>query len=192
MKHIINYQLFETLNYTNQISIRDFLEIIQIPEDKRQHIIDWWNINRKHIKIYMFPFETYQPIAGVFLSKEAIAINQKGNAPGFIRLFLALHESRHCDQHAQGIFMPGYFDTVIASDKPAFIQAYRELEKDSNDFAINSMRQIGFRQEIDREENRLRMNELVGERVYEMMTLDIEKYQPKDMFDLLKKQIGLT
>lgn len=191
MKHILNYQLFETLSHGNQISIQEFLERIQIPQDKRETIINWWNKNRGHIKIHMFPFETHQPIAGVFLSEDTVVVNQRLPIPGFIRLFLALHESRHCDQHAQGIFMPGYFDTVVASDKPSFLSAYRELEKDANDFAINSMRQIGLGQEISREENRLRMNELAGEQVYKMMTQDIEKYQAQDMFDLLKNQIGV-
>jgi hypothetical protein len=48
--------------------------------------------------------------------------------------------------------MPGYYDNVVNGDKDSFLQSYRELEKDANDFAINSMRAIGFEREMNREE----------------------------------------
>ena len=51
------------------------------------------------------------------------------------------------------------------------------------------MRQIGFTREMDREENMLRGNERAGNMVYRMMKKDIERLNPTDFFDLLKKQI---
>lgn len=38
----------------------------------------------------------------------------------------------------------------------------------------------------------LRGNERAGNRVYQMMSLDIERLNPVDFFDLLKKQIGVS
>ena len=109
--------------------------------------------------------------------------------PPHVKLFLALHESRHCDQHLQGIFMEGYYDTVVNGDKASFLQSYAELEKDANDFAFDSMRTIGFEREMNMEEMRLRGNERAGEMVYQMMTNDISRLNPTDFIDLLKKQI---
>jgi hypothetical protein len=71
------------------------------------------------------------------------------------------------------------------------VSRYRDLERDANDFAINSMRELGFSGEMDREEMRLRSNEMAGEMVYRMMSNDIERLGATDMFDLLKKQIGI-
>jgi hypothetical protein len=108
-----------------------------------------------------------------------------------IKLFLAFHESRHCDQYRAGGFMEGYYDTVVRGDKEAFLTAYRDLERDANDFAIQSMRACGFEREMNFEEGRLRGNEAAGEMVYRMMTGDIQRLNPVDFFDLLKKQIGV-
>ena len=100
-----------------------------------------------------------------------------------------LHESRHCDQHDQGVFMEGYYNTVVNGDKESFLRSYSDLEKDANDFAINSMRAIGFEREMNMEEMRLRGNERAGNMVYQMMTNDINRLNPTDFIDLLKKQI---
>jgi hypothetical protein len=85
--------------------------------------------------------------------------------------------------------MSGYYDTVVNDDLQGFLRAYSELEKDANDFAINSMREIGFSGEMDREENMLRGNQGAGPMVFNMMKRDIERLNPTDFFDLLKKQI---
>jgi hypothetical protein len=53
------------------------------------------------------------------------------------------------------------------------------------------MRQIGFDREMDREEMMLRSNERAGDMVYQMMSSDIQRLNPVDFFDLLKKQIGV-
>ena len=188
MKNLKSFKLFESSNTI--LNIEQLLEKININPDKIPTIVKWWNENRRHIKIYYFPFTSTHPIAGVFLGADTIAINSKMTLPSHIRLFLALHESRHCDQHAEGNFMEGYYDTVVKGDKESFLQNYKELEKDANDFAINSMIEIGFEREMRNESQRLRSNELAGEMVYRMMTGDIEKLNPVDFIDLLKKQIG--
>ncbi len=191
MKHITSFKLFENLNNTI-VSIEEYLKLIGISPDKHQQIIEWWNQNRSHIKIHFFPFESPKPIAGVFLGTDIIAINQRLQMPPHVKLFLSLHESRHCDQHAEGILMPGYYDTVVNGDKESFLRSYRELEHDANTFAINGMRQMGFEREMNMEESRLRSNESAGNMVYQMMTDDISRMTPVDFIDLLKKQIGLS
>jgi hypothetical protein len=189
MKYLKSFKIFESLTEENQISIEQFLTEIRMPSNKIQQIVEWWSQNRGDIKIYYFPFSSPQPIAGVFLGTDTIAINSRLPMPPHVKLFLALHESRHCDQHDQGIFMEGYYNTVVNGDKSSFLQSYAELEKDANDFAIDSMRTIGFEREMNMEEMRLRGNERAGEMVYQMMTNDISRLNPIDFIDLLKKQI---
>ena len=109
--------------------------------------------------------------------------------PPHAKLFLALHESRHCDQYRDGNFMEGYYDTVVNNNLDEFLEAYSRFEKDANDFAIQSMREIGFNNEMNREERMLRGNENAGRIVYNMMSDDIRRLEPTDFFDLLKKQI---
>jgi len=189
---IVDYRNWQRLyeeSRDNITSIFQFLIEIGIPENRRHQIVEWWNQNRANIKIYYFPFSSPHPIAGVFLGTNTIAINSAVPMPPHVKLFLALHESRHCDQHAEGIFMEGYYDTVVNGDRESFLQSYRELEKDANDFAINSMRAIGFEREMNREEMGLRGNEGAGNMVYQMMTRDINRLNPSDFIDLLKKQI---
>jgi hypothetical protein len=187
MKILTKFKLFENLNAP--ISIENFLQNIGIPQNKIESVATWWSQNRSHIKIHYFDFKSTQPICGVFLGVDEIAINAKLRIPPHVKLFLSLHESRHCDQHAEGILMPGYWETVVAGNKQEFLQAYAELERDANDFAIESMRQCGFSQEMDRESQMLRGNERAGEMVFKMMSDDINKLRPTDFIDLLKKQI---
>jgi hypothetical protein len=85
--------------------------------------------------------------------------------------------------------MEGYYNTVVNGDRESFLRSYSELEKDANDFAINSMRLIGFEREMSMEEMRLRGNERAGDMVYQMMTNDINRLNPTDFIDLLEKQI---
>lgn len=187
MKHLKYYKLFENLN--SPVSIEQFVKEINLPQDKQPVVINWWNQNRTGFKIHHFNFNSNQPIAGVFLGIDEIAINKRMQMPPFMKLFLALHESAHCDQHLQGYFMAGYYDTVIEGRKEEFLTSYSDLEREANDFAISSMRQIGFSQEMDREEMRIRGNERAGEMVYRMMSSDIQRLNPVDFIDLLKRQI---
>lgn len=190
MKYLKSYaKLFESQE--TQISIGEFLDKIGI--GKRDDIIEWWNKNRSHIKIYMFPFDTRQPIGGVFIGTDTVYLNEglPMPMPPHIRLFLALHESRHCDQHKEGRFMQGYYDTVVNGDKESFLNAYRELEMDANDYALGAMRELGYQM---MEERMLRSNESAGEMVYNMMLNDIRRFNlgpDSDFFDLLKKQINI-
>jgi hypothetical protein len=187
MKYLKSFRLFENLD--SPLSIEQFITQIGIPQQKRERIISWWNENRSDIQIHYFTFSSPNPILGVFLSTTDVAINQRVAAPPHIKLFLALHESRHCDQHAQGILMPGYWDTVVAGDKTSFLEAYRELEHDANSFALQAMRAMGFTTEMDREETRLRGNEEVGEMIWSMMRADVQRFRPDDFIDLLKMQV---
>lgn len=189
MKHLKSFKIFESIS-SSQISIEEFLQKINIPSYQQDSIIEWWYQNRNHIKIYYFPFKSTQPIMGVFLGTDEICINSNLYTPPFMKLFIALHESKHCDQHAENRFMEGYFDTVVNDDRESFLQAYSSLEREANDYAISSMRDIGFIREMDSEETRLRGNERAGSVVYNMMKRDIERYRPTDFIDLLKKQIS--
>jgi hypothetical protein len=191
MKYLQTYKLFEDLDNSTQVSIDQFLEKIRIPEFKRPEIISWWNQNRTDFVIHYFDFSSPQPIAGVFLGENIIAINSRLPMPPHIKLFLALHESRHCDQHREGRFMEGYYNTVVNGDKESFLQTYMDSERDANDFAIQSMRECGFDSEMNFEEMRLRGNERAGDMVYRMMSNDIQRLNPTNFFDLLKKQIGV-
>ncbi len=191
MKHLKHFQLFERLDNSTLVTIDQFIERIGIPNPMRPTISSWWNENRRDIRIHLFTFNSPQPIAGVFLGEDIIALNERVPMPPHVKLFLALHESRHCDQHREGIFMERYYETVVRGDRENFLRAYSELERDANDFAINSMRQIGFEREMDREEMMLRSNERAGDMVYQMMSADIRRLNPVDFFDLLKKQIGV-
>jgi hypothetical protein len=187
MKHLKNYKLFENLN--TPISIEQFLSEINFPQELRTQVINWWNLNRGEFIIHCFNFSSPQPIAGVFLGVDEIAINKRLPMPPHIKLFLALHESGHCNQHREGRFMTGYYDTVIAGNKPAFLQAYMDLEKEANDYAFNSLREMGLERLYQFEESRLRGNQRAGEMVWSMMTADIARFNPNDFIDLLKKQI---
>ncbi len=191
MKYLKKFKLFERLDNSTLVTIDELLERFRIPNPMRPTISSWWNENRRDIRIHLFPFNSPQPIAGVFLGENIIAINERVPMPPHVKLFLALHESRHCDQHREGIFMERYYKTVVRGDRENFLRAYSELERDANDFAINSMRQIGFEREMNMEEMMLRSNERAGDMVYQMMSADIQRINPVDFFDLLKKQIGV-
>lgn len=183
-------ELFESENIGKSgISIENFCNRIGIAPYMISNISEWWNTHRSNIKIHLFPFGSSDPIAGVFLGEDTVCVNESLRMPPHIKMFLALHESRHCDQEKDGIFMEGYYDTVINNDLNGFLEAYSRLEKDANDYAIQAMRDIGFTQEMEREENMIRGNERAGRMVYSMMKNDIERLNPTDFFDLLKKQI---
>ena len=191
MKHLNTFKLFERLDNSALVTIEQLIERIGIPNPMRPNIITWWNENRRDIRIHLFPFNSPQPIAGAFLGEDVIALNEGLPMPPHVKLFLALHESRHCDQHREGRLMPGYYDSVVNGDKETFLQAYIDLERDANDFAIQSMIACGFQREMGFEERMLRGNERAGNMVYQMMSDDIQRVNPVDFFDLLKKQIGV-
>lgn len=192
MKHIKSFKIFE--NHGNEVSIEIFLQEIGIPNDKHPIVIDWWYKNLSHIKIYHFEFSSPEPIIGVVLSENEIAINKTSNPrlpwnkmPIFIKLFTALHESKHCDQHRENRFSNLYFDPVKEGDKDRFFENYFKLEREANDFAINSLREMGFMVR----DSELRGNESLraAESVYQMMRIDVQRLNPIDMIDLYRKQV---
>jgi hypothetical protein len=190
MKYLKGYKIFESLD--SPITIEDFLNRIRIPNHLIPNIVSWWNENREHVDIYLFQFNTYEPIDYAIFGKNKIAINERVYTIPMlphIKLFLLLHESKHIDQHNEGRLMDGYFQTVVDGKKEEFLRNYAQLEKEANLFAIQSMIELGFEQEMRREANLLRGNEKAGEMVYRMMSKDIRTYNPNDFFDLIKSQI---
>jgi hypothetical protein len=138
--------------------------------------------------VHYFPFTSNEPILGCFFGTDVIAINEKPRVPPEVKLFIALHESKHADQHLEGRFSP-YFETVKNGEMEAFLVCYARLEREANDFAVQAMREMGFNRFIGANETRLRGNEAMGPMVYRMMSSDIEKFKANDMFDLLSNQV---
>jgi hypothetical protein len=192
MKHLSTFKLFERLDNSTLVTIEQFLQRIRIPNHMIPTIVSWWNQNRSEIRIHFFRFNTTEPIGGVIIDGNTIALNDDSMPmPPHVKLFLALHESRHCDQHRMGNSITQYFDSVVGNDKQSFMRHYEELESDANDFAIQSMRACGFDRQMNFEERMLRANEMAGDMVYRMMSDDIQRINPVDIFDLFKKQIGV-
>ena len=192
MKYLQKFKLFERLDNSTLVTIEQLLERIGIPNPMRPNIANWWNQNRSEIRIHFFRFNTTESIGGVIIDGNTIVLNDDSMPmPPHVKLFLALHESRHCDQHRMGNSITQYFDSVVRNDKQSFMRHYVELERDANDFAIQSMRACGFDRQMNFEERMLRANEMAGDMVYQMMSDDIQRINPVDFFDLLKKQIGV-
>jgi Zn-dependent peptidase ImmA (M78 family) len=176
----------EQLNLDN-LSISAFLYKIDIYD---KDIVEWWDKNiGDNIKIYYFPFNTNQPMIGGMIGNNSIAFNSNIMLPSKLKLYVLLHEIAHIHQHSNNNFMDGYFNSVVENNEEKFLYSYKLLEKEANDFAINSMIELGFKDFIDKEELRLRANEYSGKMIYNMMKLDIKKYDPIDFFDLILKQI---
>lgn len=205
-KLVLENKLFEAIEDHPVLSIEEFLSEINvssfaptphpsmpphpfppIPEDKFPAIIKWWNENRSHIKIRYFPFNTKEPIAGVFMSGEDVFINKNAPAPPDIKLFIAIHESKHADQHRKGEFIPSYFDPVIANNFERFKEGYERLEKEANDYAFNALSAMNI--QLPMPERMIRSNEVAAQPVFGMMKRDIEEGKIDDWFDLLKSQI---
>jgi len=170
------------------ISIDDFLFEIGIRENLIPPISEWWNENRKGISIHYFEFGSQDPIIGVYLGENKVCINKKSRDLPDFKLFIAIHESFHCDQDMRGE-MEKYFNLVKYGNVTEFSNYYRNIEKEANDFAITSMRDLGFSGFIDFSERRLRGNEFAGSQVFSMMRRDIEKTGVENFKDLLLSQI---
>jgi len=186
---IVNRQkINEEFIENSYISIGEFLEQIRIPDNG---ISEWWNDNSGKVvdKIYYFPFNTHEPIAGGIIGPREIAINAKLPMPPEMKLLLLIHESAHLLQHEKQIFMGRYFDSVVNGNREEFLEAYKELEQDANDYALKAVRELGFNRFEGPFEVMVRGNEQAGPMVYDMMRADIEKYNPKNIFELIRKQI---
>ena len=170
------------------ISIDDFLLEIGIQENLIPEISDWWNQNREGVSIHYFDFGSRDPIIGVYIGENRVAINKKSRDLPDFKLFIAIHESFHCDQDMRGE-MEKYFNLVKYGNVTEFSNYYRQIEKEANDFAITSMKDLGFSRFIDSSERMLRGNEFAGSPVFSMMKRDIEKTGAENFKDLLLSQI---
>ena len=170
------------------ISIDDFLLEIGIQENLIPEISDWWNQNREGVSIHYFDFGSRDPIIGVYIGENRVAINKKSRDLPDFKLFIAIHESFHCDQDMRGE-MEKYFNLVKYGNVTEFSNYYRQIEKEANDFAITSMKDLGFSRFIDSSERMLRGNEFAGSQVFSMMKRDIEKTGAENFKDLLLSQI---
>jgi len=170
------------------ISIDDFLFEIGIRENLISPISEWWNENRKGISIHYFEFGSQDPIIGVYIGENKVCINKKSRDLPDFKLFIAIHESFHCDQDMRG-GMEKEFNLAKYGNVTEFSNYYRQIEKEANDFAISSMRDLGFSRFIDSSEKRLRVNEFAGAQVFSMMKRDIEKTGAENSKDLLFSQI---
>jgi hypothetical protein len=170
------------------ISIDDFLFEIGIRENLIPRISEWWNENRKGISIHYFEFGSQDPIIGVYLGENKVCINKKSRDLPDFKLFVVIHESFHCDQDMRG-GMEKEFNLAKYGNVTEFSNYYRQIEKEANDFAITSMRDLGFSRFIDSSEKRLRVNEFAGAQVFSMMKRDIEKTGAENSKDLLLSQI---
>jgi hypothetical protein len=170
------------------ISIEDFLIEIGIREEFIPGVCEWWDLNRQGISIHYFEFNSQDPIIGVYIGENKVAINKRSRELPDFKLFIAIHESFHCDQEKKGE-MDNYFNYAKDGDMREFSNLYQRVEKEANDFAISSMRELGFSQFIDFSERRLRGNEFAGPQVFSMMRRDIQKAGAKNFKDLLLTQI---
>lgn len=200
MKHVRNYLSFNKINESSQefeilsslppaIDISEFTRRIGLNENEGERYTELWTQERPNFKIHFFPFETQFPILGVFFYGEDVCINSRALGPPHIKAFIALHESRHCDQYSDGIFEPQYFQTVVDGNEQQFLTNYRNLEEDANTFALETLTDYGFGNFVRFEERRIRGNENMGPKIYQMMSQDIERTGSTSMAELLASQI---
>lgn len=191
MKILKTFEKFnQQIILPNQISIGDFVDRLneksRLSIDK-ETIVNWWENNLRSIKIHYFPFKLNQ-IMGCFLPGNIVCINSKSYSVSDIKLFIALHESKHVLQDKDDTMKEKYFKTVLNGDKEEFLINYRILENEANTFAINACKEMGFNNIVS-SESKLRMNESMGEMVYTMMKNDIEKTGSTQLHELLLSQI---
>lgn len=180
----------ESFSLPKKVTIEEFVDNLRLPLEEKDVIIDWWNNNRKRFNIHFFKFNTKEPICGVFIDENTIAVNSREvrMLPELL-LYIMLHESRHADQEIRDKFSQRYFDTVVNNDKEAFLKGYKELESDANDYACESMKEMGYGEFISKVGKDLRRNEQEGEKVWKMMREDIKKFDAKTFSELIFKQI---
>jgi hypothetical protein len=184
------FKLFEeNIRGIKPVTIEEFVDKIKFENKHKENIISWWNENRHDIKIYYFNFSGIGMHGfGSIFGDDSIAINSNKSYHAQFILFIALHESRHVDQYRMGILKP-YFDTVVNNDYSAFLKAYRELEKDANDYAINSMFEIGFLDFIGKNPHGVRGNEDMGSSIFHIMRHIITQYNPSNLIELAHNTI---
>lgn len=188
MKYIKLFENFESSDNLKPITIERFLENINLLENDRPRIINWWHEHRERIDIYYFPFNLNVMAYGAVFSEDSIAINSNMNTNPQFMLYVALHESMHSNQVLIKTINP-YFDKVVEGDYEGFIKAYTQLEIEANMFAEESMRELGYERFIEQNTRMLQQNLQYGRVVYDVMTRDIQNYKPINLIDLLRKMI---
>lgn len=198
MKKVYNFKTFNLLeSYLNKqdISIEDFIKAINIDENI-DNIVTYWNENYSDIEIYYFDFDN--GFLGVNIGDGKIAINKNFKGGMFppsmgvniFKLFILFHELRHNIQRKEGMDEGNdlYFNFVKNDNKEDFLKWYIKLEKDANDYAINTIEKLGF-DLSSMDKMYLRGNEKGGNMIFKFMKSDIEKYNVSNFYDLIKKQI---
>ena len=170
------------------IAVEHFINVIGIGEGYKQRVLEWWNENKSHINIYYFPFRTNAMMGGCVLSTDSIAINSNFENNPEKLLYITLHESAHAQQELEGRLSP-YFDTVVQNDIHSFLDAYIALEIEADDFAHNSMLEMGFDNFIHEYGVRIRLNEYAGSMVYPTMQSEIKKHNPTNFMEMVEKMI---
>jgi len=176
------------LHNVPSIAFEHFIVAIGIREGYKQRVLDWWNENKSHINIYYFPFKTNIIMGGCVISSDSIAVNSNFDNNPENLLYVALHESAHAQQELEGRLSP-YFDTVVQNNLEQFLEVYKTLEVEANDFAHNAMVELGFDSFIIQYESSLRFNELAGQMVFETMKREIEKNNPTNFMEMFEKMI---
>jgi hypothetical protein len=201
MKNLLNYESWGSslLESEGEEKILDQLpppiSAVQFAEEIRMYPQDVlkfsqiWQKVRPGYKIHYFPFKSNHPILGCFFYDKDVCVNQRVPLPPLIKAFIALHESRHCQQYQDGILEKGYFTTVVEGDKEDFLVNYRQLEEDANNFALDSLSEGGFENFVLQEGHRLKGNENMGSQIYHMMREDIKKTGATTFADLIFSQI---
>lgn len=170
------------------ITVEHFINAIGIGEGYKQRVLEWWNENKSQINIYYFPFKTNVMMSGCILSTDSIAINSTFENKSENLLYVALHESAHAQQELDGRLSP-YFDTAVQNDLEGFLEVYKTLETEANDFAHSVMIEMGFDSFISEYGSSLRFNELAGRMVFETMKREIEKNNPSNFMEMFEKMI---
>lgn len=168
--------------------IEDFLFEIGIKGELGLRISDWWKENRNEISIYHLDFKSEDPIIGIYGGENKVYINKKSTHLPEFKVFVFIHESFHRNHERNGT-MEKYFNLAKEGNAEEFRRIYKKSEKEANDFAISSMRNLGFSEFIDSSERRLRGNEFAGSQVFSMMRKDIEKTGAENFKELLLSQI---
>lgn len=166
-------------------SLPEPVNIDEMIEDSKA--IEWWRKNRSHIKIYSFKFST--PVHGCSIGSDGIAINNAMHFEQDFKLFLMLHESKHCDQQLDGEFDEKYFQSLVEGKYDVFKEYYEESEKEANLFALDVLNELGYESFVRKRGTSLRQNENMASMVYKMVRNDLTKVNAPNFKEFLLKTI---
>ena len=149
-------------------------------------VIEWWDNDHANVSIHHFTFKI--PAYGGIIAPDAIALNTIVKDPMLI-IFLLAHEAKHLDQYAQDPqdFMDGYFGTVERDELKPFLEAYRRIESEANDYAFKTMSDLGF-EDFANNYHSLRGNESAGSSIYRVIKQSINA-GAKDLFEVITLSI---